>query len=34
MAKDFNPEELSGRAFIICVIGVGLYVAAVLLFVM
>ncbi len=34
MGKDFNPEELSGRTFIICMMGVGLYIAAVLLFVM
>ncbi len=33
MAKNFSPEQLVGRAFIVTMIGAGLYVAAVILFV-
>ena len=33
MAKNYSPEELVGRTFLITMIGTGLYIAAVILFV-
>jgi len=33
MSKNYSPEDLSGRAFMITMIGTGLYIAAVILFV-
>ncbi len=33
MSKNHSPEEVVGRAFIITMIGTGLYIAAVILFV-
>ncbi len=34
MAKEYTSEELVGRAFLVTMIGVGLFIAAVFLFIL
>ncbi len=34
MAKEFTPEDLVGRAFLISMIGIGLFIVAVFLYVL
>ncbi len=34
MAKEYTPEDLVGRAFLISMIGIGLFIAAVFLFIL
>ncbi len=34
MAKEYPPEKLVGRAFVISMVGIGLFIAAVFLFIL
>ena len=34
MAKEYTPEDLVGRTFVLTMVGVGLFIAAVFLFVL
>ena len=34
MAKEYTPEALAGRAFLISMVGIGLFIAAVFLFIL
>ncbi len=34
MAKDYDANELAGRAFVISMVGIGLFIAAVFIFVL
>ena len=34
MAKEYTPEELAGRSFLISMVGIGLFIASVFIYVL